>query len=959
LFRPALESLEERRLLTVPAFPGAVGFGAAATGGRGGTVYHVTNLNDSGTGSFRDAVSHTSRTIVFDVGGTIQLNSAVSVASNLTIAGQTAPGDGIALIGREVSFSNSSNDIVRYLRFRQGTLDPDADKSSINLANASNMIFDHVSIEFGQWDNLDAVGARNITIQDSIIANPIGQQFNAHVETGPITFYQDLFASAHNRSPLVKTNTQFINNVVYNFQAGYTVANTSGHFSHDIINNYFITGPSTTNPADAFYQMNTNQSVYASGNLEDSNRDGVLNGSSVTPGGVTHLSSAWSSTTASIPTMSAAGAYAYVVANAGVSLHRDRVDAQVVADLTSLGHSGRLWTSQTQTGLPNSGYGTLNGGPTLPDSDGDGMPDGWEVYYGLDPTHNNATSDFDGTGYTNIEKYVNGLADGSYGWAPPPWQVGDVGGVAVAGSVQATGGSGFIVSGSGSGTGGTSDQFTFVAQPFSLNGTLTAQVLSQTNTNGRAEAGVMFRSSMDPGAAFAEADVTPDGHIFFQYRASDGGSTSFAVAYASAPVWVRLTRAGGTFTASYSTDGATWTVVGSHTVNLGAAPLAGLVVSSHDNTTLGTATFANVSVLPAGVTDQDIGSPAVHGSASFDQTDGAFTVAGGGADIYGSADAFHLAWVNFTGAASVIAEVTSQTNTNAGAKAGVMFRNSTDPSAGFADVVVTPGQGVKFESRDGDGGTLASTAVTGLAAPVWVQLTQLGTTFTASYSTDGLSWTPIGLPRTVHLSDSALLGLAVTAHNNALLSTATFAGVALHRGAQVDLSSSFNATGIVADGTPFTGGLDGNGNAYSANLLGTSLNLGGHVVFNLGAAGGNDVVQAAGQTIALPQGQFSTLTFLGTAVNGAQPGQTFTVTYTDGSSDTFTQDLSDWQNPQGFAGEAVAAALPYEDAADGSSPATANYLYHYSFLLNPQKTVSSITLPGNGNVVLLAIDLLS
>jgi hypothetical protein len=287
-----------------------------------------------------------------------------------------------------------------------------------------------------------------------------------------------------------------------------------------------------------------------------------------------------------------------------------------------------------------------------------------------------------------------------------------------------------------------------------------------------------------------------------------------------------------------------------------------------------------------------------------------------------------------------------------------MFRNSTGPSAGFADVVVTPGQGVKFESRDGDGGTLAITTVAGIAAPVWLQLTRLGNTFSASYSTDGVAWTPVGSPSTVHLADSALLGLAVTAHNNVLLNTATFTGVGLHRGAAADLSASYNAAGIVADGTPFTGGLDGNGNAYSANLLGTSLNVGGHVVFNLGAAGANDVVQAAGQTIALPQGQFSTLTFLGTAVNGAQPGQTFTVIYTDGSSDTFTQDLSDWQNPLGFASETVAAALPYEDASDGSSPATPNYLYQYSFSLNPQKTVCNITLPGNGNVVLLAIDLL-
>jgi hypothetical protein len=760
----------------LPAFPGAVGFGAFATGGRGGSVYHVTNLNDSGAGSFRDAVSHSGRTVVFDVGGTIQLSSAVSVASNLTLAGQTAPGAGIALVGREVSFSNSSNDIVRYLRFRQGSLDPDSTKSGINLLNANNLIFDHVSIEFAKWNNVDAVNARNITIQNSILADPIGQRFNAHTETGPFTWYGNLFANAHDRSPLAKANTQFVNNVVYNFQAGYTAGNTSGRFSHDVVNNYFITGPSTTNPGDAFYQMNTNQSVYASGNYEDSNRDGRLNGAPVAPSGVTHLSTPWSPTTSSLPTLSAADAYAADVANAGASLPRDAVDAQVLADVTSLGRAGHLWTSQSQTGLPNNGYGTLANGPTLPDSDGDGLPDGWELYYGLNPALNNANGDFDGTGYRNIEKYINGLADGSYGWVPAPWQFADVGGVGVAGSARYDASAVFTVTGSGAGIGGTNDQFQFVSQPFRGDGALVAQVTSQTNSNGRAEAGLMFRSSSADNAAFAEVDVTPDGHVFFQWRAADGGSSAYATAYAHAPVWVQLAR-----------------------------------------------------------------------------------------------QANH---------------------------------------------------------------------------------------FSAYYSTDGVNWAQVGSTRTLAIPSTSLLGLVVASHDNSALGTATFSGVSVSPGVPVDLSGSFNDVGLVADGTPFSGGLDGNGSAYSANLLGTSVTSGGGT-FNLGATGSNNIVRATGQTILLPQGLYSTLTFLATAVHGSQASQTFTVTYTDGTSDTFTQDLSDWQGPQGFAGESVAAALPYDDYADGSSPGTPNYLYQYSFSLNNQKTVRSITLPNNANVVLLALDLLS
>lgn len=342
------------------AFPGAVGFGANATGGTGGSVYEVTNLNDSGSGSFRDAVSQSHRIIDFQVGGYIVLASAVSVKSDLTIEGDTAPGGGIGIMGREVSFSGSTNDIVRDVRFRQGTLDPDTGKSGINLLNSSDMIFDHISVEFGQWDNVDSVGAKDITIQDSIIADPIGQRFAAHTETGPYTWYDDLFANAHNRNPLAKANTQFINNVVYDYQGGYTAGNSSGQFSHDVVSNYFIAGPVTTSASNAYYQM-SNQLVYNSGNELDANKNGHLDGSSLSVGGgATALSAPWSPTTATIPTVSASSAYSTVIANVG-AFPRDQVDTQVIANVTSLGTAGALWSSQTQTGLGNDGYGTIPG----------------------------------------------------------------------------------------------------------------------------------------------------------------------------------------------------------------------------------------------------------------------------------------------------------------------------------------------------------------------------------------------------------------------------------------------------------------------------------------------------------------------------------------------------------------------------------------------------------------------
>jgi autotransporter-associated beta strand protein len=395
---------------TTPSFPGAAGAAAVATGGRGGSVYVVTNLNDSGAGSFRDAVSHSNRIVVFAVGGYVNLQSAVSVSSNITIEGDTAPGQGIGFMSNEVSFSNSSNDIVRYVRFRQGTNDSDSNHSGANLYNTSNMMLDHVSIEFAQYDNIDAVTTNNVTVQNSILADPIGQQFNAHMEslTGTDLFLNDLFANAHNRSPLMKVNGQYINNVVYNYQAGYTVGDTGSKFSQDIINNYFIAGPSTTSTGDAFYQMDANIKAYASGNLNDTNRDGTLNGSSVSPGGVTVVTT---QVGPRYPMLGTAAAYAYVTTHAGDSLQYDSVDQQVISDVTSLGTSGKMWKSQSSTGLANGGYGTISDGTHITDTNSNGIADSWETAHGLSLSDSTGYQKLNPFGYTMLEQYANELGD--------------------------------------------------------------------------------------------------------------------------------------------------------------------------------------------------------------------------------------------------------------------------------------------------------------------------------------------------------------------------------------------------------------------------------------------------------------------------------------------------------------------------------------------------------------------
>ena len=300
----------------VLAFPEALGFGAQVTGGRGGSVYHVTNLNDSGEGSFRDAVSQGNRIVVFDVGGIIHIQTAVSIKSNITIAGQTAPGEGIAIHGGKLSTGKQSNIIIRYLRIRPGENTNSEKDDALNLYDAKNVIVDHCSVELAPWNNFggssDDANYRvtGVTVQNSLIANPIGQQFGAHIESvdGAWSWYYNAFVNTHNRNPLDKINDVFVNNILYNFEAGYTT-HTSTHFNHDIVNNYFVYGPKGSNP---WFQVDKNQSIYASGNMIDTNRDGVLNGEPSTiyyyQGAGEELSSPWNEMTVNGPMLSAASA---------------------------------------------------------------------------------------------------------------------------------------------------------------------------------------------------------------------------------------------------------------------------------------------------------------------------------------------------------------------------------------------------------------------------------------------------------------------------------------------------------------------------------------------------------------------------------------------------------------------------------------------------------------------------
>lgn len=430
----------------VVAFPGAEGFGRFATGGRGGDIYRVTTLDDSGAGSLRDAVSQPGRIVVFDVAGIIHLKSALVLSSDLTILGQTAPGDGVVLYGDRISASGSNNIICRYLRVRMGRKGPDG-KDAAGVASGENMIFDHMSVTWGRDENfsISSNTVRNITIQNSFI----GQGLQNHscgglmetTEENGITLFRNLYIDNKTRNPKVKGLNQFVNNVVYNWGNGtaYDMGGGSAGLSLTTIeDNYFITGPVVNwqdvrledgsielqlvpmNPARPFTGGNENFNTYFKGNFYDLDKDGMLNGLEIIP--ATNWEQYCSGNPVFLPSRpqvfptikrqtSSAEAYAWIVKNGGASLPaRDQVDAYLVEELTSLGTKGTIiYNEQDTRQFPLGGVGELKSGDKALDTDGDGIPDLFEDAYGLDKNDATDATKLASNGYMNIENYVFAL----------------------------------------------------------------------------------------------------------------------------------------------------------------------------------------------------------------------------------------------------------------------------------------------------------------------------------------------------------------------------------------------------------------------------------------------------------------------------------------------------------------------------------------------------------------------
>ena len=491
------------RQAKIPAFPGAEGGGMFTFGGRGGKVLTVTNLNDSGPGSFRWACEQGgARIVVFNVSGIIRLKSPINVrAPYITIAGQTAPGDGVIIAGE--SFQVDTHDvIVRHMRFRRGETLVWHREDSFGGNPVGNIMIDHCSCEWGLDENIsfyrhmfdlhDGKDKRkeptvNVTIQNSISAKALdtwNHSFGSTIGGENTTFMRNLWADNTGRNPSIGWGGvfNFVNNVVYNW-----VHRTAdgGEYStmSNFINNYYKPGPLTPKDSPVGHRIIKSESrsqglfpfkqfgrVYAVGNVmegfpeitADNWKGGIQTADKDGEMDQTELALMRSDEPFEMPFVSMMGAetaFDWVLSHAGATVPcRDIVDQRICEEVrTGVAYYvpdyekelaklekktgvkqnpyGDMWglhpKSQNEDGLfkyrrlgkdsykqgiitdprQMGGYPEYRAWQPYKDTDMDGMPDEWELRWGLNPNDpSDANGDCNGDGYTNIEKYINGIS---------------------------------------------------------------------------------------------------------------------------------------------------------------------------------------------------------------------------------------------------------------------------------------------------------------------------------------------------------------------------------------------------------------------------------------------------------------------------------------------------------------------------------------------------------------------
>lgn len=436
----------------IPAFPGAWGGGMFTTGGRGGKVFAVTNLDDSGQGSLRAALeAEGPRIVVFQVAGTIKIKKDLNINHpDITIAGQSAPGDGICIAG--TLNINTHNVIVRHIRVRRGVPVGGQGDDNIGGNPDHHIIIDHCSTSWGMDENISLyrqmrpsldgskrikVPAENITIQWTISSEALdarGHAFGGTWGGNPSTFHHNLFACNTARNPSIgmSGDFDFRNNVIFNW----------GHRSMDggdetsqvnVINNYYKPGPATKEKIRAVFARIEQRSMYSPGSAwaegewyaKAENRPGKW----YVAGNIMHgnkelINNNWAGMQGPekiarvntpfvgwpvAPHETADAAYQSVLAKVGATLpKRDAVDIRVT-EMVRYGktttETGILKDISEVGGYPNLTYDATK---VLVDTDGDGMPDTWEEKYNLDSKNSSdGAIDSDDDGYTNVEEYLN------------------------------------------------------------------------------------------------------------------------------------------------------------------------------------------------------------------------------------------------------------------------------------------------------------------------------------------------------------------------------------------------------------------------------------------------------------------------------------------------------------------------------------------------------------------------
>lgn len=419
-----------------PAFPGAEGFGRFTAGGRGGDVYHVVNLEDSGPGSLREGIRSANgpRTIVFAVSGTIALASPLVIdRPRITIAGQTAPGDGITLRNHALKVE-ADHVVVRFLRSRLGDLGG-IGQDAISVSAGTNIILDHCSVSWGVDECLSAQSERVdlLTVQWCLVAESLHNSVHhegAHGKGGIIgslrqSYHHNLFVHHMDRNPKVTwrrhCKVDFRNNVIFNWGAASCSDGARSHVNW--VANYYKPGPATRpNVQSCIFRIlkKAEQGVteHALFHIENNHVEGFSEISADNwAGGVLFGPGAGIENRTRQPfpypkisyERSAVDAFAPVLAAAGASLVRDAIDRRVVEEVRmgkpQFGRHGIIDSQKDVGGWPD-----LRSLPAPPDADRDGMPDAWEKMHGLNP-HDPADRNLDrnGDGYTNLEEYLNEL----------------------------------------------------------------------------------------------------------------------------------------------------------------------------------------------------------------------------------------------------------------------------------------------------------------------------------------------------------------------------------------------------------------------------------------------------------------------------------------------------------------------------------------------------------------------